>query len=213
MTPATPRWQMVGVRHIARSAVSLPLQESSYVDSNPRVPVNSGPGAAWGPSRAGPNLPGTLGDQAKQTTMGGPTAHGNWESETCVEPPCGLGIPQPELSGGPESGDNPGRVAGWLGRQTNKKSKYEKHMRVSSAGPGFLARIPRPQPVFSSGYTMSRHLHWALMSACEDQNTSLEGTADCVRRNGRSVQQALTYLMWGPTAREREAAVGKVPNS
>lgn len=82
-------------------------------------------------------------------------------------------------------------------------------MRLSSAGPGFLARIPRPQPVSSSSYMMSRHLHYVLFNACEDAETSLQGTAECVRRNGKSVLQALKYLMWGPTAEERESAVGK----
>ena len=51
--------QTVGVRHIARSAVSLPHETPTYTDSNPGVPA-SGPGSAWGPSKAGPNLPGTL---------------------------------------------------------------------------------------------------------------------------------------------------------
>ncbi|MGB1598342.1 MAG: hypothetical protein ACPIOQ_36630, partial [Promethearchaeia archaeon] len=72
--------------------------------------------------------------------MGGPTAGGDWQVETCVEPPCGYGVPQPELSA-PGSGDNPGRVSGWLGTQKNAR---DKHMRVSSAGPGFLARLPPP---------------------------------------------------------------------
>ena len=138
----------------------------------------------------------------KQTTMGGPTAGGDWHVETCVEPPCGYGVPQPELSAA-GSGDNPGRVSGWLGTQKNAR---DKHMRVSSAGPGFLARLPPPRPVFTSGYTMSRHLHYALMSACADATTSLEGAAACVRQHGQSVQKALQYLLYGPTVAERKAA-------
>ena len=112
------------------------------------------------------------------------------------------GVPQPELSAA-GSGDNPGRVSGWLGTQKNAR---DKHMRVSSAGPGFLARLPPPQPVFTSGYTMSRHLHYALMSACADATTSLEGAAACVRQHGQSVQKALQYLLYGPTVAERKAA-------
>ena len=46
--------QMVGIRQIAHSSVSLPEQEPKYVDSNPQV---AAAGAAWGPSRPGPNLP------------------------------------------------------------------------------------------------------------------------------------------------------------
>ena len=134
--------------------------------------------------------------------MGGPTAGGDWHVETCVEPPCGYGVPQPELSAA-GSGDNPGRVSGWLGTQKNAR---DKHMRVSSAGPGFLARLPPPRPVFTSGYTMSRHLHYALMSACADATTSLEGAAACVRQHGQSVQKALQYLLYGPTVAERKAA-------
>ena len=134
--------------------------------------------------------------------MGGPTAGGDWQAETCVEPPCGYGVPQPELSEA-GSGDNPGRVSGWLGTQANAR---DKHMRVSSAGPGFLARLPPPRPVFTSGYTMSRHLHYALMSACADATTSLEGAAACVRQHGQSVQKALQYLLYGPTVAERKAA-------
>jgi hypothetical protein len=37
---------------------------------------------------------GTLGDLDHQTTMGGPTATGSWETETCVDPPCGNAVPQ-----------------------------------------------------------------------------------------------------------------------
>jgi hypothetical protein len=56
---------------------------------------------------------------------------------------------------------------------------------------------------------MSRHLHYELFGACKDAEISLEGTAACVRRNGVSVEHALQYLMWGPTAEERADAVGK----
>jgi hypothetical protein len=57
-----------------------PLITATYVDSNPGVPAS---GSAWGPSQPGPSLPGTLGDQALVTTMGGATASGSWEAETC----------------------------------------------------------------------------------------------------------------------------------
>jgi hypothetical protein len=191
---------LVGMRHIAHSSVGLPPQGATYVDSNPGVPAS---GIAWGRSEPGQNLPGTLGELADQTTMGGVSASepGNWQAENCADPPCGFGVPQPELSGG-----NPGRVAGWLGRQVQVSTR---HMRVSSAGPGFLARIPLPKPISSSSYLMSRHLHFVLFGACKDANTSLEGTAECVSKNGVSVQKAMQYLMWGPTAKEREEAVGK----
>ena len=87
---------LVGMRRIAHSSVGLPPQDATYVDSNPGVPAS---GMAWGRSEPGQNLPGTLGELADQTTMGGVSASepGNWQSENCADPPCGFGVPQPEL--------------------------------------------------------------------------------------------------------------------
>eukprot|EP00960_Hanusia_phi_P023622 697066-Hanusia_phi.AAC.1 len=137
-------------RHIARSAVSIPKQEPQYIDSNPVIGDSH---SLWGPSKPSSyNLPGTLPDPSKTTSSGGGIVKGEWNAETCVEPPCGFGTPQSELSG-----PRPGRVAGWLGRQ---HLQAVPHARVSTAGPGWLANIPRGSYTRPDGYQMSRHLHY-----------------------------------------------------